>query len=764
MINLRQLLIIAVAAASMISFALLPVAAAPPSGPASAAASTYRNAVSDAFSDTFADPSVIQGKDGWWYAFATADPLYEGQPSGAMHIARTKDWSHWDYRGTVFDDDNRPSYAEPDAGLWAPDIRYIDGRYVLYFTVTDTTLNDGGDPGVGVATADSPEGPWQPTDEPIIAPRERDDGSFLGTIDPAGFTDVDGQNYLYFGGYNGGFWGTKISSDGLTTESGDYTQVTATDRYEGGYVVRHDGWYYFMGSSANCCAGPATGYTVYTGRSRSPLGPFTDAEDRSLTDPYVGGTNLIRQNGNRWIGTGHHAIMTDAAGRDFIVYHAIDRKNPWLNQPFGVNRRPMLIDRIDWIDGWPRARAGAGPSVTAQPAPVTGSGLGITADDPAAGGLRGLRGGPQDPQAGATARLTGSARTVQQAAADSVLFTADLDSVTDRTSVRFGSTGNRVTVSVDPDRSELVVRVDTGDQTRIGRDRLVGALSDRTGWQRLTVRVEGRNVQAWLSESGLADPGAEVRLTADDLDLPIAPVQFTGAALIDNLTIRPVAAQATELVPTPERGALISSDEFTGDDLADWSWVRPEASSAEVTDGRLSWPVQDGDLSDPDNRGAVLLHKPLAEPDADWMVETRLDLDLGEDEVRNFQQAGLVAYRSDTDFARLDKVAIAGTRATEFGRLLVGSGDGRTAWGAAIEATPSRGSTWLRLAHHRNAAGEHQFRSAVSTDGEQWTWGAVWTFSDGTVPRIGLVTQGGSEPATTAAFDYVRFYSASWPG
>ena len=119
----------------------------------------YENAVSDSFSDTFADPSVIRGRDGWWYAYATSDPLRAGDAPGAMHMARTRDWSSWEYLGTVFDGVNRPSWATPTAGLWAPDIRYVAGRYVLYFTVTDTTLNPGDDSAIGVATAPSPAGP-----------------------------------------------------------------------------------------------------------------------------------------------------------------------------------------------------------------------------------------------------------------------------------------------------------------------------------------------------------------------------------------------------------------------------------------------------------------------------------------------------------------------------------------------------------------------------------------------------------------------------
>jgi hypothetical protein len=34
---------------------------------------TTTNAISSSFADTFADPSIIQGRDGYWYAYATSD-------------------------------------------------------------------------------------------------------------------------------------------------------------------------------------------------------------------------------------------------------------------------------------------------------------------------------------------------------------------------------------------------------------------------------------------------------------------------------------------------------------------------------------------------------------------------------------------------------------------------------------------------------------------------------------------------------------------
>ena len=245
-----------------------------------------------------------------------------------------------------------------------------------------------------------------PAPAPAIPPRPASGGGFLWTFDPAGFTDTDGQRYVYFGSYFGGLWATRMSADGLTPV-GAATQVAIDNRYEGSYVVRHGDFYYLMGSAANCCAGPTTGYSVFAGRSRSPLGPFLDAEGTPLLTSRVGGTTVLTQNGNRFVGAGHHAVVTDAQGRDFIAYHAIDRTNPWLTTTFGINRRPMLLDLLDWVDGWPRTRAGAGPSDTPQPAPSLESGLGITPTDPLASGFTGLAdgtGGPRHRQHGARPR------------------------------------------------------------------------------------------------------------------------------------------------------------------------------------------------------------------------------------------------------------------------------------------------------------------------------------------------------------------------
>src|SRR5690625_7556093 len=65
---------------------------------------------------------------------------------------------------------------------------------------------------------------------------------------------------------------------------------------------------------------------------------------------------------------------------------------------------------------------------------------------------------------------------------------------------------------------------------------------------------------------------------------------------------------------------------------------------------------------------------------------------------------------------------------------------------------------WLRLHHTVDPeTGELRYRSASSTDGETWRWGATWTLPADSDPRVGLYAGGGSEPATVAQFESVTF-------
>jgi arabinan endo-1,5-alpha-L-arabinosidase len=322
-----------------------------------------------------ADPSVLRGHLAAvtrWYLYCTSDALTATElgPDGKPLIHNvpmfsSTDLTHWTYAGDAFP--TKPSWIT--GGMWAPDVVFHNGRYLMYLTASDTNLPGGGS-AIALATSTSPTGPWQVSDTPVVPPTDAaNGGGRRWEFDPEVIYTASGS-YLYFGSYFGGIFARQLSPDGRTSDPATEKQIAIDNRYEGTYIVKHDGWYYFMGSSTNCCAGPLTGYAVFTARSRSPLGPFLDAHGVSILAGRVGGTPLLTQNGNRWVGTGHNAVLTDFSGQQWIVYHAVDRNDPYYAGAVGYTKRPALMDPLDWRHGWPVVRGGRGPSDTPLPGPA----------------------------------------------------------------------------------------------------------------------------------------------------------------------------------------------------------------------------------------------------------------------------------------------------------------------------------------------------------------------------------------------------------
>ncbi|MFL6160730.1 MAG: family 43 glycosylhydrolase [Jatrophihabitantaceae bacterium] len=314
-----------------------------------------------------ADPFVLHGQtagDRKWYLYCTSDALTATElgPDGKplihnLPMFSSTDLVHWRYAGDAFA--AKPSWIT--GFMWAPDVVYRNGQYLLYFTASDTNLPGGGS-AIGVATSSSPTGPWQAADTPVVPPTDAaNGGGRRWEFDPEVIYDGS-TGYLYFGSYFGGIYARQLSADGMTSIASTEKQIAIDNRYEGTFIVKHNGWYYFMGSATNCCNGPLTGYAVFSARSRSPLGPFVDAHGVSILNPRVGGTPLLTQNGNRWVGPGHNAVITDYSGQQWIVYHAVDRNDPYYAGDVGYTKRPALIDPLDWKGDWPVVRGGYGPS------------------------------------------------------------------------------------------------------------------------------------------------------------------------------------------------------------------------------------------------------------------------------------------------------------------------------------------------------------------------------------------------------------------
>lgn len=319
-----------------------------------------------------ADPSIIRHDD-TFYAFGTQDYGEWGTDIYGVRytpILESKDLISWTYAGQVFTAGRRPLWGTFNAGIWAPDVVKIGETFNLYYSLS--TWGDP-DPGIGVATASHPLGPW--TDQGKVL-RSLDIG-VNNSIDAAVY--VDGSRvYMIWGSFRG-LYGVELTADGLALLDG--AQAFSTKRliagfdtaaswngttYEAPYIYRKDQYFYMFVSSGSCCNGHNSTYNVRVARSTNPLGPFTDSNGLSMLASYRGHQVVVSS--YFFGGPGHNAVIEDDAGQAWMIYHAYDTSEaPNLgNSP----RRSLMIDKLIWDEaGWPSV-ASLMPSRNAQVAPT----------------------------------------------------------------------------------------------------------------------------------------------------------------------------------------------------------------------------------------------------------------------------------------------------------------------------------------------------------------------------------------------------------
>ncbi|SDE17408.1 family 43 glycosylhydrolase [Glycomyces harbinensis] len=729
-----------------------PVAADPGDEPG-----TYANHIMDDLADAFSDPSIIQGKDGYWYAYATQTSLRKDNRGGEwddqyfMPIMRSADLVDWEYVGEVFSRDNHPHWRDFDKTYyWAPDVRYMNGRYYLYYAAAG-----GGGPRnqIGLATAPTPAGPWTDIGQPVIA---EDDGA--NQIDPAVFVDDDGSKYLYYGSFkNAGVRAVELNAEG-TAPVGESVQVVGARQGEAPYVVEREGWYYLFYSGLGCCEREKGGYPVFVGRSESPLGPFTDAEGDSLTGLYPGGTIVNSPNGNRWVASGHSANVVDHSGQDWILVNGFDR----FEEDLTWGGRPTLMDRLDWVDGWPTVNAGAWSSDGPQTAPVGTWDAGSRFED----GLAGFdTAGPGRWKTGEDDLSGGYARSAANSPNPSFLLpeaplSGDVRLESDvRVTDDRGRAG--LVLAYQDSRNNAVAWIDADgllsvEVKRHGRvtDRVQAQVhdgADPSTWHALTAEIASGTAHVELSAALLGMPLAEVDVAVPDDWARGGAASTRGAAEIDNLGATALYEPVTERVADPEVGDLIAdySEEFDDAELAGWDWFG--AADGQVEDGSYVWPTQDADLSGKGTMASALLRDA---PEGTYTVETKLHLPISEDpavDESQRPQAGLVAFQSPED-----SIHLAPVRNGPSGQVLLWIGRDRIPW-PEMQVGTAADEMWLRLRHTVDPdTGEHLFQAATSRDGEHYVWGGVWQLPEGVDPQIGLVSMAGE--GLTATFEYVRFY------
>lgn len=228
----------------------------------------------------------------------------------------TEDMVNWTYLGAQISTATFP-WARQGDRAWASQGVERNGKWYWYICCSAK----GGD-ALGVAVADSPQGPWK---DAIGGPLAQG----FGFIDPTVFIDDDGRAYLFWG--NKGLWYGELSDDMISFKDG-YKEVpgyhdpksfgdlqmkmnwavghdeSMTQYEEGPWVSKRNGIYYL--------SYPAGGVPEYMAYSTAP----------SINGPWTFRGRIMDEAENSFT---IHGGTINFKGHDYMFYHNGALPNGW---------------------------------------------------------------------------------------------------------------------------------------------------------------------------------------------------------------------------------------------------------------------------------------------------------------------------------------------------------------------------------------------------------------------------------------------------
>jgi xylan 1,4-beta-xylosidase len=289
------------------------------------------------------DTIVCRGGDGNFYMTGSTGENIWAYNRG-VELWRSPDLKQWHYMGLVWDMDKegtwekawRPLHDKPCRAIWAPEIHYVRGTYMICLSIAPTGIS------ILKSTTGKPEGPYVHAFSP--------EKPVVNGIDPTLFEDDDGKVYFTYAS------ATKIArvKDDLSGLAEDYHPIVLADPdhtpshhadrctprgsndlgTEGAVLFKANGRYYL--GAADTYEGR---YSTCIAMSDNIYGPY---HTRHEAVPCGGGTGFFQDHSGGW----------------WSSFFGNDNQSPFREKPaivkidFDAQGRIMVAAKQPFVPSW----------------------------------------------------------------------------------------------------------------------------------------------------------------------------------------------------------------------------------------------------------------------------------------------------------------------------------------------------------------------------------------------------------------------------
>lgn len=243
----------------------------------------------------------------------------------------TKDLKNWKYEGVIMSADKESiTWANTGTDAWAGQIEKYKNKYYFYYCTWDRTSE--GKQSIGVATSDSPTGPFTDIGQPLVKGTvTTPETSGWNDIDPTVWVETDdkGEEHRYLSWGNGKVFVCElnedmtsikdVNGDGETTfgiEANGATSKTADiiEKDVTGLTFTEAPWIYRRKDSNGKATGPYYLFYAWGWREEMAYATTNNLMDEKLTF----GKKLMPPTATS--NTNHPAVF-DWKGKTYFVYH-----------------------------------------------------------------------------------------------------------------------------------------------------------------------------------------------------------------------------------------------------------------------------------------------------------------------------------------------------------------------------------------------------------------------------------------------------------